>query len=185
VIAPAWAIHLPTAGATCVRLRLAPRGERDPWPFMLAITELRRLGATGAERFRSLGRGRDEPVLAAQELAWHGCPLHLSTLAGRDGVREASIELPSWDELERSQAAEADFWELVDAVAAAVGARHGAIGDGEPLDAPAAAGRAGRTADLDRHLALLLPAVDAEDVGAWRAARYRELDRSGLVVLLR
>lgn len=184
MIAPAWAIHLPTAAATCVRLRLRPRDEHDPWPFVLALTELRQLGATGAERFRSLGRGRGEPVLASQDMVWRGCPLHLLTLAAADGVREASLELPSWDELVGGEATEADFWELVDVVAAAVGARHGAIGDGEPLDAPAVA-RPGWEDAVARHLAVLLPGADAAEVGAWRAARYRDLPLSGLVVLLR
>jgi hypothetical protein len=172
----AWSVHLPTADATWARLRLRPRGERDPWPFTLAVTQLQALGAVGEERFRSLGRGRDEPLLASQELRWRGCPLHLETLLGREGSREAALALPSWDELAHSEATEDDFWDLVDGFAAAVGAGHGAIGDGEPLDEV-----------LDRHLALLLPphlAADAESEGG-RACLYRELPLSGLHVLLR
>jgi len=171
-----WSIHLPTADATCVRLRLRPRDEGAPWPFTLALTELGRLGAVAAERFRSLGRGRGEPLLASQELLWRGCPVHLETAAG-----EASLALPAWDRMAETEANEDGFWELVDTFAAAVGARHGAIGDGEALAPPGAAWQGA----IERHLALLLPPAVAGDLGTWRVDRYRELPLSGLAVLLR
>lgn len=174
-MSPPWAIHLPTADATCVRLRLRPRDEGAPWPFTLALTDLGRLGAVAAERFRSLGRGRGEPALASQELLWRGCPVHLETAAG-----EASLALPAWDEMAETEATEDGFWELVDTFAAAVGAGHGAIGDGEALDPPGAAWEG----TIGRHLALLLPPLDAAELGGWRADRYRELPLSGLAVLL-
>ncbi len=171
-----WSVHLPTAGETCVRLRLRPRGERDPWPFTLAVTELGRLGAEGEGRFRSLGSGRGEPLLASQELRWRDCPVHLETLRTADGEREAALALPSWDEIcEQSSASEADFWELVDGFAAAVDAEHGAIVDGEPLAGPA----------IEEHVAVLVAQHGAAELTGWRAARYRDLPRSGLAVLLR
>jgi hypothetical protein len=177
----AWSIHLPTADETCVRLRLRPRHERDPWPFSLAITELARLGAAGEGRFRAVGSGHGEPLIAAHELRWRRCPVHVETLATRDGTREAALSLPSWDEMcDAAEATESDFWELVDGFAAALDAEHGAIVDGEPL---CAAGSA--AASLDRHLAVLVPAHVAAGVAPWRAARYRDLPRSGLSVLLR
>lgn len=178
----AWSIHLPTADETCVRLRLRPRTERDPWPFSLALTELGRLGAEGEGRFRALGSGHGEPLIASHELRWRDCPVHIETLHSRDGTREAALALPSWDELcEESAATEEDFWELVDGFAAAVDAAHGAIVDGEPL---AAAPQP--TADaLDRHLAVLVREPAAAELTGWRAARYRDLPRSGLAVLLR
>jgi len=174
-----WSVHLPTADETCVRLRLRPRDERDPWPFSLALTELARLGAVGEERFRAVGSGRGEPLIASQELRWRSCALHVETLATRDGTREAALALPSWDELcERSEATEEDFWELVDAFAAAVDAEHGAIVDGEALAS------AGPPA-IEDHVAVLLPTGAAAHQSGSRSARYRDLPRSGLSVLLR
>ena len=179
-----WAVHLPTADQTCVRLAIAPRGPADPWPFTVAVTELGRLGATGRERFRSLGRGTGEPLLASQELAWHGCSLHLESRLDREGRGELSLELPCWDELCQRDATEDDFWDLVDALAAAASPTHGAVTDGEALDPAPPRTRAECERALDRHLALLLPPGSAE-LSASRAARYRELPRSGLAVLLR
>jgi hypothetical protein len=172
----AWSVHLPTTDETCIRLRLRPRGERDPWPFSLAITELAQQGAVGEERFRALGSGHGEPLLASQELRWLGCPLHVETLLTRDGTREAALALPSWDELAATEATEDGFWALVDGFAAAVDAEHGAIVDGEPLEA---------IPGIENHLAVLLPEAAAAQHAGWRAARYRDLPRSGLAVILR
>lgn len=175
-----WSIHLPTADETCIRLRLRPRDERDPWPFSLAITELGRLGAEGEGRFRALGSGHGEPLLASHELRWRDCPVHMETLRSGDGTREAALALPSWDEMcDQVDATEDDFWELVDGFAAAVDAAHGAIVDGEPLDAPPA------QPAIERHLAVLVPQSGAVELTGWRAAHYRDLPRSGLAVLLR
>lgn len=175
----AWSVHLPTADETCVRLRLRPRDARDPWVFTLAVTELTQQGATAEERFRSLGAGRGEPLLASQEMRWHGCPLHLETLLARGGEREAALSLPSWDELcQAPDSTEEDLWALVDAFAAAVDADCGAVVDGEPLEPGAAP-------QPERHVALLLPATRLDGLEPWRAARYRDLPRSGLTVLLR
>jgi hypothetical protein len=188
VTAAAWAIHLPTADETCVRVSLRPRGERDPWPFSLALTELAGLGAVGEGRFRALGSGHGEPLLASQELAWRGCAVHLETLVARDGSREAALALPSWDELcDQSDAGEDDFWELVDAFAGAMGAAHGAIVDGEPLDPSPLDAEAGAGWErlLDRHLALLVPEHVAAGLRGCRAVHYRDLPRSRLAVLLR
>jgi hypothetical protein len=167
---PAWSIHLPTADATCVRLRLRPRDPRDPWPFTLAVTELGRLGAVAVDRFRALGGGRGEPVLASQAMEWRACPLHLETHTGG----EATLELPSWDELAATELSEVDVWELVDTFAAAVDAERGSIGDGESLGAGVA-----------DHIALLVPGGEAALPHPWLATRYRDLPRSGLSVLLR
>jgi hypothetical protein len=182
-----WSIHLPTADETCVRLRLRPRDERDPWPFSLVLTELARLGAAGEGRFRALGSGHGEPLLASQELVWRGCPVHVETLVARDGSREAALALPSWDEMcHRADATEDDFWELVDCFAAAVDAEHGAIVDGEPLSADLDhTARPAVELALARHLAVLVPAASADGVAASRAAHYRDLPGSGLAVLLR
>jgi hypothetical protein len=188
VTALTWAIHLPTADETCIRVSLRPRDERDPWPFSLALTELQSLGAVGEGRFRALGSGHGEPLLVSQELVWRGCPVHLETLRARDGSREAALALPSWDELcDQAEAVEEDFWELVDAFASAVGAGHGAIVDGEPLDlaSPPIGTSAAWQPLLDRHLALLVPEHVAAELSGCRAVHYRDLPRSGLAVLLR
>jgi len=175
-----WGIHLPTADQTCVRVALRPRGEHDPWPFSLALTAMQRLGATSQARFRSLGAGRGEPLIASQELEWRGCPLLLET-----HVHEAALSLPSWDEMTDSEATEADFWELVDAFAEAAGASHGAIGDGEALSPEPPAGAAATRRALGAHHALLVPATGEPTTPGWLAAAYRELPLSGLTVLLR
>jgi hypothetical protein len=161
----AWSVHLPTAGETRVRLHLRPREPHDPWPLTLALTELAGHGVGKDGRFRSLGAGRGEPLLASQELTWRGLPLHLETTLGRDQSREVTLELPAWDELTANpEATEDDLWDLLDALAAAVDAHHGSIDD---------------------DLALLVPAAQAADPGPQRAAHYRDLPRSGLTVLLR
>jgi hypothetical protein len=182
----AWSVHLPTAGETCVRVCLRPREAGDPWPFSLVLTELARLGAVGEGRFRALGSGHGEPLLAAQELRWRRCPAHLETLVGRDGRREAALSLPSWDEMcTQAEATEEDFWDLVDGFAAAVDAEHGAIVDGEPLELEAPREPRGWEPVLARHLAVLVPVGLAGAVPAGRAAHYRDLSHSGLAVLLR
>jgi hypothetical protein len=177
----AWSVHLPTADQTCVRVALRPCGEGDPWPFTLAVTALAGAGARPDERFRALGTGRGIPLIASQQLTWRGCPLYLETVAAMD---EASLVMPSWDEMAGSEATEDAFWDLVDTFAAAVGAVHGAVGDGEPLgqapDHPAALAEA-----LARHPALLVAPPLAAGGAGCRAARYRELPASGLTVLLR
>jgi hypothetical protein len=177
--APAWAVHLPTTDTTCVRLALPRRTGHEPWPFTLAVTELTRLGATPVERFRSLGAGRGDPLIASQDLTWQGHPLRLEAVTLRDGAAEVALDLPPWDELTAGEATEAMLWDLVDALAAAVDARHGAIGDGEPLSPLDPLDAA-----LRRHLVVLAPAVLASSAG-WLAADYLELPRSGLHVLLR
>lgn len=177
--APVWAVHLPTADTTCLRLALPRRTGREPWPFTLAVTELTRLGAVPSERFRSVGAGRGDPLIASQDLTWHGHPLRLEVVTLRGGDAEAAVELPCWDELSAGDATEAMLWELVDALAAALDSRHGALGDGETLTPPGDLAEA-----LRRHAALLVSADAASDAG-WRAADYRELPRSGLHVLLR
>jgi hypothetical protein len=182
----AWNVHLPTADQTCVRLSLRPRDPGAPWAFALALTELKALGATGETRFRALGTGQGEPLVASQDLVWRGCPLHVETVVTRDGTREAALALPSWDELcVTADAGEEDFWELVDRVAAAVDAGHGAVVDGEPLDPAPPASDDGWQRLVDRHLALLVPAGVAERIEGARAAHYRDLPLSGLAVLIR
>ena len=165
-VLPTWSVHLPTVDRTCVRLALRPRSAGDPWPFTLALSALSRLGASApeGERFRSLGAGRGVPLLASQELTWQGCALHLEAATHRDGSGEVVLELPPWDELTASAASEAELWELVDAVATAVDAVHGTVGDGE---------------------AQLVTTAAAQGDQGWLAADYRELPLSGLHVLLR
>jgi hypothetical protein len=184
-VTPAWSVHLPTVDATWVRLRLRPHGERDPWPFSLALTRLAGLGAVSEERFRSLGAGRGRPLLASQELSWRGGRLHLETTLGRDGVAELALALPCWDELVGGEATEEDLWELVDGCAEAVDAAHGAVGDGEPLEEPEGNGEAALPSP-GRHLGVLLPGHAVEKATALAgAASYRELPLSGLTVVLR
>lgn len=163
----AWRVHLGTTGATCVRLALQPRSASDPWPLSRALAELRAAGATTADRPHALGAGRGIPLLHRQDLTWCGCALHLESLH-TPGRTEVALELPPWDELVERLDREDTVWDLVDTVAAACDARHGAIGDGEPLEDGAP--------DLRHHVGVLLRA---------HARPYTLLPKSGLVVLLR
>jgi hypothetical protein len=153
----AWAVHLPTAGETCLRFQLRPRGDRDPWAFSLALTELQSLGAQQDGRFRAVGSGRGEPIIASQDLRWRGHPLHVEIIRTQEG-HEATLTLPSWDELALApHLTEDDVWQLVDAFAAAVDADRGEI----------------------TSIAILLRHADPQ------APPYRHLPRSGLTVVLR
>ena len=99
------------------------------------------------------------------------------------GLTECNLVAPPWDELTRSAAEEAAWWELADGFLAAVDARHGAIVDGEAADLDDPTPRT-LHARLRRHIALLVPEWLAGPAGA-AADAYRTLPRCGLVVLLR
>ena len=119
------------------------------------------------------------------ELWWHGCPLAVESYHDvHGGGGELAISAPSWDELATRLPGEDSYWELIDAAAAAAGARYGAVLDGEPLEADEPAGVEAWEAMLRRHLGVLARS-GCFGVSPALAAHYRELPLSGLVVLLR
>ncbi|MGD1053974.1 MAG: hypothetical protein ABR950_09130 [Candidatus Dormibacteria bacterium] len=182
--APAWRVHIPTVEESCIRVRCRQPAGSGPWPLTTALVELARLGLRPTERFRSLGTGRGRPLLHAQEAEWRGLAVHLESVVTAGGeVVEAALALPGMDEVVLC-AGEDEWWELVDAFAAAVDAGHGALVDGEPVElspAGTALGWRRRAAD---HLGLLLP--EGTEV-AWggMADVYTTLPSSGLEVVLR
>jgi hypothetical protein len=180
--APSWRVHLPTALETRVRAVSRP-DPGAPWPSSRALAALLHAGAVRSGPPRSVGAGRGLPLVASQPLSWAGVEVELECLVlGRDAV-ECNLVAPPWDELARADAPEEAWWELVDAVLAAVDAGHGALVDGEAvdLDEPSPATLRAR---LRRHLGLLVAADLASGAGA-DACAYRWLPASGLVVLLR
>lgn len=171
--APAWRVHVGTAGVTCVRFAVPWLHAGDPWPLSAVVAHAGTLGAVRADRPHAAGAGRGVPILHRQAMAWQGCALHLEAQR-LDATAEVSLELPPWDELVERVESERDVWDLVDTVAGACTARWGAIGDGEAL---------GDEPDLRRHAGVLVPLHHADGFGITRP--YTLLERSGLAVLLR
>jgi hypothetical protein len=175
-------VHLPTALETRVRA-VCPHQPGGPWPSARALTAALGAGARRSGPPRTVGAGRGLPLITGQPLLWAGVDLELECHAHPSGVVESDLVAPPWDELVTAAAAEEEWWELVDAVLAAVDARHGAVLDGEALDIaePSAALLGAR---LRRHLGVLVGEHLAGAAGA-AAVGYRSLPRSGLVLLLR
>jgi hypothetical protein len=136
------------------------------------------------ERFRSLGSGKGRPLLHSQAAEWHGLAVHLESVVTSAGeVVEAALALPGMDEVVLC-VDEDQWWELVDAFAAAVDATHGALVDGEPVELTPAGTELGWRRRIGDHFGLLLP--EGTEV-AWdgTAAVYTTLPSSGLAVVLR
>ena len=170
---PRWRVHIATAGVTCVRLAAGILHASDPWPLTRAVADVVSAGATRTDRPHAVGSGRGVPIIHRQAMQWKGCDCHLEAHLV-DGRAEVSLELPAWDELTERVDDEDDVWDLIDIVAAAISARWGALGDGEPL---------GDTPDLRRHAGILVPERDTDTFRVSPA--YTMLQRSGLAVLLR
>lgn len=180
--ATTWAVHLPTADSTRLGLVLEPPADGDPWPLALALGVLDALGARRCGRPDAVGRGRGRPLITRAEVEWDGAALQLVASHAK-GLDELVVEAPCWDELVALPAWSEDrWWELVDQLATATGARAGALGDEEPLSIDPR-GPGGWRAALRRQFAVLLPSPPDQLGGI--AAVYRELPLSGLVVLLR
>ena len=170
---PAWRVHIGTAGVTCVRFAAGALRGTDPWPISRVVADVARAGATRADRPHAVGSGRGVPIIHRQGLQWRDCELHLEA-HHLGGIDEVSMELPPWDELTTRIADEDAVWDLVDTVAAACGARWGALGDGEAL---------GEAPDLRRHVGVLVPERESNSFGITHT--YTRLPRSGLAVLIR
>ncbi|MGD1034588.1 MAG: hypothetical protein ABR977_09160 [Candidatus Dormibacteria bacterium] len=182
--APHWRVHIPTVDESCVRLRCRQPAGAGPWPLSVALTELGPLGLRVTERFRSLGRGRGQPLVHTQEASWCGLAVHLESLVSSGGtVVEAALALPGMDEVVL-RVDEDSWWELVDVFATAVDASHGALVDGEPVDLSPPESPRGWRRRVGDHLALLVPS--GTDVG-WSPAGslYTSLPSSRLEVVLR
>ena len=179
-----WRVHIPAVGETWIRVRCREAAGTGPWPLSRALAELGRMGLRPVDRFRSLGAGRGQPLIHSQEAEWRGLAAHLeSTVTVGGAVVEAALSLPGMDEIVPS-VGEDDWWDLVDVFAAAVGAGHGALGDGEPLAPRMPADRAGWRHRIGDHIGLLVPEETGTD---WSplAGAYTPLPTSRLWVLLR
>jgi hypothetical protein len=178
----AWHVHLPTALET--RIRAVGRADPGaPWPSARALDVLLAAGAARCGPPRAVGAGRGLPLIASQALRWAGVELEVECVAHPAGLVESALAAPTWDELAGGAATEAEWWELVDGFLAAVDAHHGAVTDGEALDPSEPLPRT-LPARLGCHLGLLVGEPLAAAAGS-RAAAYRRLPRSGLVLLLR
>jgi len=181
---PLWRVHIPTVDESCVRVRCRQPAGAGPWPLSIALTELGQLGLRVTERFRSLGTGRGQPLIHAQEASWRGLAVHLESVVTSGGaVVEAALALPGMDEVVL-RVDEDSWWELVDVFAAAVDATHGALVDGEPVDLTPPASSRGWRRRIGDHLALLVPS--GTDAGwAPTGSLYTSLPSSRLEVVLR
>ncbi len=182
--APLWRVHIPTVDESCVRVRCRQPAGAGPWPLSIALTELGQLGLQVSERFRSLGTGRGQPLVHAQEASWRGLAVHLESVVTSGGaVVEAALALPGMDEVVLRVDEDA-WWELVDVFATAVDATHGALVDGEPVDLTPPASPRGWRRRIGDHLALLIPSGSAT---GWApvASLYTRLPSSRLEVVLR
>jgi hypothetical protein len=179
-----WRVHIPTVEETCVRLRCEGDAESAPWPLARALVELGRLGLRPTARFRSLGRGRGQPILHSQEASWRGLEVHLESAVTEGGrTVEAALALPGMEEVVQS-ADEPSWWELADTFAAAVGGRHGALADGEAVEMEDAGATSEWRRRLGRHLGLLVPERVAAAISPC-GDLYTRLPMSGLTVVLR
>lgn len=181
---PLWRVHIPTVDESCIRVRCRQPAGAGPWPLSIALTELGRLGLRVSERFRSLGTGRGQPLVHAQEASWRGLAVHLELVVTSGGaVVEAALALPGMDEVVL-RVDEDLWWELVDVFATAVDATHGALVDGEPVDLTPPASPHGWRRRIGDHLALLVPS--GTDAG-WApvGSLYTSLPSSRLEVVLR
>jgi hypothetical protein len=183
--APAWGVHVATAGSTTVRFASRSGSSGAGWPLPRLLVEVSRLGAERQAAPRALGSGSGAPLVHSADLRWQGCDLHVEAI--RDPARqryEVALELPPWDELASRVPAERDLWELLDVAAAASDTEHGSIGDGEALQLDAPRDAVAWERHCARHAGVLVP----EDVAAlhlWAASPYRRLPQSDLCVLLR
>lgn len=183
-VRPRWDVSIPTVVETRIVLAAPPGG---PWALSRVLSELAHHGLRPRERFRSLGSGRGVPLVHSQEVSWRGLDAELEAISSRDRSQpvEVSLTLPPHRTIvEAEDVSEADLWGLMDAMAAAVDARHGALVDGEPLDLRLPEGARAWDERFRRHLGLLVPDAVAE---LWRPARfpYRALERSRLLLVLR
>ena len=174
-------VALPSAGQTVISLVLRPVAEAGPWPLTRVLTALSAFDVERIGVARALGDRHGVPLVHSQELRWGRHDVFLEARHGRDGLDELSCELPPWDDLEDVE--EDVVWQLVDTVAAAGDAQFGSIGDGEPPETVLPADAAMVSAQLRRHLALLLPDWAAEDVADAGATVSRVLDGSGLMLV--
>ena len=176
---PGWRVHIPTAGETVVRFACRPALSGAPWPMPRVLAELASAGATADGAARAVGSGSGAPLIHSQAFRWRGCTLHVEA----HDAREVTLEMPAWDELVAVLSDEDAFWDVVDIVAAASDAVHGALGDGEAMDLDLPVDAAGWVARCRRHLGVLAPEHLTAALQPL-ASPYRRLSRSGLLVML-
>lgn len=175
-------LELPSAGVTAVSFLLRRVDEGGPWPLTRVLTSLAAFDVERLGVARALGDRHGIPLVHSQELRWGRHQVFLEARHGPDGIDELSCELPPWDDLAGTVDGDV-VWDFVDAVAMAADAQFGSIGDGEPAETALPTGAAALSAQLRRHLALLLPEWISDDVAEAGATIARTLDGSGLLVV--
>jgi hypothetical protein len=157
---------------------------------MEALVALQRLGAVRVERPRAVGAGRGQPVLASHALRWKDVDIDIDTFVDRTQTAEATLTLPSWDELVSSSWCEDDVWELFDTFADATSTRAAVISDGEASHPQLLDRSLDAALDVDlelvlrRHVGLLVRAGVTVQVPPLLGVVYRVLPRSNLAVIL-
>ena len=138
----------------------------------------------GRERYAVGGRG-GAPQIHGEPLLWSGCPAWLEVCAPARQLRsEVTLRLPPWQELSRL-IAEEDLWDAADLLADDLGADLGVVDDGGTVGFPEVGEHPQPVRRiLLAHLGIILPLPDLPALGSGLNP-YRELPRSGLVLVLR
>ena len=136
------------------------------------------------ERY-AVGGGSGSPQLHGEPLTWLGCPAWLEVCApAREQRAEVTLRLPPWQELCRL-VAEAELWDVADALAVDLGSDLGVVDDGATVGFPEEVGQPdGALRLLQAHLGIIVQSAALEGLEGGRSP-YRELPRSGLLLVLR
>ncbi len=183
---PRWSCCLPTTGETTISLSVLRTA--GPWIGARARASLGGPpGVTadpGRERY-AIGGGRGTPQVHGEPLIWLGCPAWLEVCAPAHEERaEVTLRLPPWHELSQ-EVAEGELWDVADVLAFDLGSDLGVVDDGATVGFPDVEEPPGRAKRLLRaHLGIIVPAAE---LGALEGGctPYRELPRSGLLLVLR
>jgi hypothetical protein len=184
--APAWDCCLPTADETTISL-CCPLDQGGPWLAGRALDVVRAAGQVlpdpARERYVT-GSRRGAPLILGEPILWRGLPATVEACQARgEPTGEVTLRLPPWPDLAGS-VSESTLWELVDQLIEELGARCGVISDGRAVGYPDLQNPRQAALRLQlSHLGVLIP---ADWMSFLRSASnpYRELPRSGLVIVL-
>ena len=183
---PRWSCCLPTTGETTLSLSVLRTA--GPWIGARARASLGGPPRVTADPLReryAIGGGRGTPQIHGEPLVWLGCPAWLEVCAPAGERRaEVTLRLPPWQELSQV-VAEEDLWEVADLLALDLGSDLGVVDDGATVGFPEVETRPGRARRLlHAHLGIIVQSTALGDLGSSRTP-YRELPRSGLLLVLR
>ena len=183
---PHWSCCLPTTGETTISLSVL----KTPGPWIGAraravLGSPPRVTADPERERYAVGGGSGTPQLHGEPLIWLGCPAWLEVCAPAHEERaEVTLRLPPWHELSR-MVAEEELWDAADALAVDLGSDLGVVDDGATVGFPEEEEQPGLALRLlQAHLGII---VQSAAFGGLESSRtpYRELPRSGLLVVLR